>query len=199
MLGALVVLSGLLFAVGPAAATPADDCGGGDIRFVQAPDDPATIIGATVSNVGAACDGQPVGVQFLGNAQGDPDQASVELARAYSDEDPCTGAERPDGVLDGGTVEVPLCSGSSTADYVDGAQLTGLRLITTLDASVTTPGPTPPGSPDDPAGAPDPAPVDDDLPTTGAEILRAVVLGAALVLLGSALLGAGRRSGVLRR
>ena len=194
LLGSVVVVLLLAVWVTPAAAATQEDCGGGDIDLIQAPDDPAMIIGARVRNVGSACDGQPVGVQFLGNAPGDPAQPSVELAHAYSDQDACTGAELPDGLLRNGTVEVALCSGSASSDYVDGGMLTDLRLITTLEV------PAAPGGGEDPAAAPNPGtPGDEPLPTTGASILWSVLLGAAMVLVGAGLLRGSRGVALLRR
>lgn len=190
-LGAVVL--GTLLVGGPAWAAPAD-CGGGEVELLQGADF-STVVGVRLHEVGAECDGQPVGVQFLGNPQGDPQAPATELARAYSDEDPCTGEDQPSGVLREGTVEVLLCEDSTTAPHVDGEQLTRLRLLTTAGSTTVVPPdgpPTPVGDPDVPLGAPDPpaapAAPGDALPMTGAEILRALLLGGALVLLGGALL-----------
>ncbi len=49
----------------------------------------------------------------------------------------------------------------------------------------------PPAAPGEPDPAPEP-PAEDDLPVTGADILQAVLLGAALVLAGGGLLRLGR-------
>lgn len=191
LLGAVVACVGVLGAATPAAAA-VEDCGGGELTALQADDDPRTVVGVRISGVGAACDGQPVGVQFLGNDAGDPALPSSELAHAYSDEDPCTGAEQPDGVLRGGAVEVHLCDGSATAGHVDGRQLTELRLITPAGTPAGPAEPDP--APDDADRVPDPAPDQPvgDLPMTGADVLRAVVLGAALVAVGFALVRLAR-------
>ena len=204
LLGSIVVAVLLLATVAPAAAA-VEDCGGGTVEMLQDDLDPTTVVGARITGIGPACDGQPVGVQFLGNDAGDPSLPADELAHAYSDEDPCTGGERPGGVLQDGTVDVLLCEGSATAGHVDGEQLTRLRLLTTAGTTSVEPDPTgdpPPAAPGDPDPAPvpdaDPAPeppADDDLPVTGADILRAVLLGAALVLTGTGLVrlsGLGR-------
>lgn len=187
LLGAVVACVGALGVATPAVAA-VEDCGGGELTALQSADDPRTIVGVRISGVGAACDGQPVGVQLLGNDAGDPALPSSELARAYSDEDPCTGAERSDGVLRGGAVEVRLCEGSVTAGHVDGRQLTELRLITTAGAPAGPDEPDP--APDDADPPADPAPdqpAADDLPMTGADVLRAALLGAALVATGTVL------------
>lgn len=199
LLGATAVLALLVVAAVPAAAT-VDDCGGGDIVLLQDADDLTMVAGARITGIGPACDGQPVGVQFLGNDAGDPALPGEELARAYSDEDPCTGADDPSGVLEAGTVEVLLCEGSATAGLVDGRRLTQLRLITTQGTTTVEPEDPPPAGPDvpdpapDPAADPDPAPdlPDEDLPMTGADILRAALLGAALVVGGTGLVRIGR-------
>lgn len=183
MLGAVVACVSVLGLAAPAGAA-VEDCGGGELVPIQDADDPRTVVGVSITDVGSECDDQPVGVQFLGNEAGDPALPASELARAYSDEDPCTGAERPDGVLRGGAVDVPLCEDSTTAGYVDGRQLTRLRLITTLEA------PAGPGDPAPAPDAPDPAPeqpADDDLPMTGADVLRAALLGAAMIAVGAML------------
>ena len=201
MLGGLAVLA-LLVATGLPAHASVEDCGGGDVVLLQDDLEPATVVGARIRGIGAACDGQPVGVQFLGNDAGDPAQPADELAHAYSDEDPCTGEEQRDGVLRDGTVAVLLCEGSPTSGFVDGRQLTSLRLITTAGVVTVDPGdpdptapdpadPAPPAAPGDPDPAPEP-PADGDLPLTGADVLRAVVLGALLVLAGSGMLRLGR-------
>lgn len=183
LLAVIVACVSVLGVAAPAAAA-VEDCGGGELMPIQDADDPRTIVGVRISDVGLECDGQPVGVQFLGNDAGDPDLPASELARAYSDEDPCTGAERPDGVLQGGAVDVLLCEDSTTAGYVDGRELTQLRLITTLEAPAGPGDPAP--APDAPEPAPEP-PAEDDLPMTGAEVLRAALLGAAMIVAGTAL------------
>lgn len=188
LLGAVVACVGVLGLATPAAAV--EDCGGGELVALQAADDPRTIVGVRVTGVGAACDGQPVGVQFLGNDAGDPALPADELARAHSDEDPCTGAERPDRVLRDGAVEVRLCDGSSPAGHVDGRQLTQLRLLTPAGAPAGAHDPDPVPDAPDPDPAPDPAPdqpADGSLPMTGADVLRAGLLGAALVATGTGL------------
>lgn len=196
-----------LLAVGvlaaPAAAT-VEDCGGGDVVLLQDDVAPATIVGARIVGIGADCDGQPVGVQFLGNDAGDPALPADELAHAYSDKDPCTGADQPDGVLRGGTVDVLLCEASATSGHVDGRQLTRMRLITTAGTTIVEPEPTDdpaPAGPGEPDPAPDPVPDppgEGDLPMTGADVLRAVLLGAALVLAGSGLVRLARGARVGR-
>lgn len=183
LLGGIVACVGVLGVAVPAGAT-VEDCGGGELTPIQHAEDPRTIVGVGISDVGLACDGQPVGVQFLGNDAGDPALPASELSRAYSDEDPCTGAEQSDGVLRDGAVEVLLCEGSTSAGYVDGRQLTQLRLITTLEAPAGPGDPAP--APDAPEPAPEP-PAEDDLPMTGADILRAALLGAAMVVVGGLL------------
>ena len=193
LLGCIVTAALLALFAGPAAAS-VEDCGGGDIELLQHDLDPATVVGARISGIGPACDGQPVGVQFLGNDAGDPALPADELARAYSDEDPCTGADQPGGVLQDGAVDVLLCEGSTTAGHVDGEQLTRLRLITPAGTTTVEPDPTsepPPAGPDEPNPAPEP-PADQDLPVTGADVLRAVLLGAALVLAGTGLVRLSR-------
>lgn len=197
LLGALTVCVLLLAGHAPAAAAPAD-CGGGDLRLLQG-EDIATVVGVRVTGIGPACDGQPVGVQFLGNPQGDPALPATELARAHSDVDPCTGDDVPSGVLQDGAVEVLLCEGSTTSGHVDGEQLTRLRLLTTAGTADTpVPGAPPaPGGADAPDGAP--GVPREDLPVTGAAILRALLLGAALVLGGTMLVRTGRRGVLLRR
>ncbi len=184
LLGAAVACVSVLGVAAPASAAAVEDCGGGELVPIQDADEPRTIVGVEISDVGPECDGQPVGVQFLGNEAGDPALPASELARAYSDEDPCTGTERPDGVLRGGAVDVLLCEGSATAGYVDGRQLTQLRLITTLEAPAGPGEPAP--APDAPEPAPD-QPADDDLPMTGGDVLRAALLGAAMIAAGAVL------------
>lgn len=197
-LGLLVV--GALLGIAPGAVAATADCGGGDIELLQGVD-VATVVGARITGIGEACDGQPVGVQFLGNAEGDPSAPATELSHAYSDEDACTGEERPDGVLRDGTVDVLLCEESTSSPFVDGRQLTGLRLLTTAGTSPVVPPPTPPGDPGDgplPAPVPPdaaPEPTGDDLPMTGAEVLQALVLGGVLVLVGGGLLRRSRSTG----
>ncbi len=187
LLGLIVACVSVLGVATPAAAA-VEDCGGGELMPIQDADDPRTIVGVQISDVGLDCDGQPVGVQFLGNEAGDPALPASELAHAYSDEDPCTGADRPDGVLRAGAVEVLLCEDSTTAGYVDGRQLTQLRLITTLEAPAAPAGPgEPAAAPDSPDPAPAPDQPTEDLPMTGADVLRAALLGAALVVAGTAL------------
>lgn len=183
----------LVTLAGPAAARVADDCGGGTVRLVQADDDPTAVVGVRVAGIGAACEGQPVTVRFLGNAAGDPALPATEVAAASSDVDPCTGALRPDGVLRDGAVEVLVCPGAR----VDGRRLTGLRLVTPAGAITPTRPPlpvpdpgAPPAAPEEPTATPTPT---DDLPVTGADVLRALVLGATLVTVGSTMVRAGRR------
>lgn len=182
LFGWLVVATLLLLPALPAAAATTT-CGGGELEVLQDDRDPTVVIGARVSGIGPDCEGQPVGIQFLGNDEGDPALPATELARAHSDEGPCTGEDQPGGVLRDGTVDVLLCEGSATSGHVDGEQLTRMLLITAAAAV--------PAGPDDPAPAPAP-PVEGDLPVTGADVLRAVLLGAAMVLAGSGLLRLGR-------
>lgn len=185
LLGGVAVCT-LVLPAPASAATSDPDCGGGSIRLVQAEaPDISTITAARITGVDAACDGQPVGIQFLGNAEGDPALPATELAQAYSDEDPCTGQDVTGGVLAGGEVEVPLCEGSATSGFVDGRQLTRMRLLTTADAAPVEGGGTPDGAPA-PPGTPDPSPTG-PLPVTGADALLAALLGALAVLLGTGL------------
>lgn len=193
-LGLLVVLG-----AAPAAAAPAD-CGGGTLELLQA-QDAVTVTGVRITDIGAACDGQPVGVQFLGNPEGDPALPADELARSYSDEDPCTGEDLASGgVLVDGAIDVLLCEGAAAAGHVDGHQLTRMRLLTTADAAPAAGSDPPDAAPDpDPPADPAPSAPDGDLPRTGADILRAAALGALAVLAGVALVRLARGRPLVHR